>query len=175
MSDALVSGGTPEALAELRTRLTGWRPDLTGTLLFLVHGNRVLLIRKLRGHGAGRINGPGGKLDPGETPLECACRETREETGVEPQDARLAAVMRFVDAEAEDWLGYVFVARDFLGEPYATAEAVPAWYPVDTIPFDDMWEDDRIWLPRILAGERLRGDFLFRKGRLLAWTLAPLD
>jgi hypothetical protein len=38
-----------------------------------------------------------------------------------------------------------------------------------------MWPDDRLWLPRVLAGERLRGDFLFRSGELLAWRIRPLD
>ena len=37
-----------------------------------------------------------------------------------------------------------------------------------------MWEDDRIWLPRILAGEILAGDFLFRGGVLLADRLRCL-
>jgi len=165
----------PGALAELEARLTDWRPDLTGTLLFICAGGQVLLIRKRRGHGAGKINGPGGKLDPGETPLACAVRETREEVGVEAHDVRLAAVMRFVERAGEDWLGYVFVAAGYQGIPKTTAEAVPQWFGVAALPFAEMWEDDRIWLPRVLAGERLRGDFLFEHGRLLAWRLRPLD
>jgi 8-oxo-dGTP diphosphatase len=162
-------------LLELRTRLVDWRPDLTGTLMFIVEEGRVLLIRKLRGHGAGKINGPGGKLDWHETPRACAERETEEEVGVRPLDSRLGAVLRFLDQDGSDWLGYVFVARARAGEPRNTAEAEPAWYPLDAIPFGEMWEDDRIWLPGVLAGERLAGDFLFRGGRLLAWQIRPLE
>ena len=167
-------GGGP-ALAELQARLRDWQPDLTGTLLFVVAGGRVLLIHKRRGHGAGRINGPGGKIDAGETPLAGAIRETREETGVTPLAPRLAAVMRFVELEGDDWLGYVFVAHACAGEPRTTPEAVPEWFALDALPFDRMWPDDRLWLPRVLAGEALRGDFLFRRGELLAWRLAPLE
>jgi len=166
------SGGP--ALTELRSRLHGWQPDLTGTLLFVVAGWEVLLIHKLRGHGAGRINGPGGKLDAGETPLQCAVRETFEETGVTARHARLAAVMRFVELEGDDWLGYVFVAHDHAGAPRSTPEAIPEWFAVDALPLARMWPDDRLWLPRVLAGERLHGDFLFRRGELLAWQLRPL-
>jgi 8-oxo-dGTP diphosphatase len=166
--------GGGAALDELRARLKDWSPDLTGTLLFLVAQRRVLLIHKRRGHGAGRINGPGGKLDAGETPLACAIRETREETGVAVQDVRLAAVMRFVEREGDDWLGYVFVARRYTGTPGATDEAVPEWFPLEHLPLDRMWPDDRLWLPRILAGETLRGDFLFQHGELLAWQIGPL-
>ena len=52
-----------------------WQPDIEATLVFIHQGSRVLLIEKLRGIGMGKINGPGGKIDPGETPLECAVRE----------------------------------------------------------------------------------------------------
>ena len=42
----------------LADRLRDWRPDHIGTLVFLLADGRVLLMRKKRGHGAGRINGP---------------------------------------------------------------------------------------------------------------------
>ena len=43
------------------------------------HGDRVLLIRHAR---LGTWLPPGGELEPGETPLEAAARELREETGL---------------------------------------------------------------------------------------------
>ena len=163
--------GDPLDLAELDRRLRDWTPDLTGTLLFLTCDGQVLLIRKRRGHGAGKINGPGGKLEPGEAPAEGAVRETEEETGVHPDDARLAAVLAFLDLDGPDWLGYVFVASRYTGEPRITAEAIPAWYPLHALPLEEMWEDDRMWLPRVLAGQRLSGALLFERGRLLAGRL----
>lgn len=27
----------------------------------------------------------------------------------------------------------------------------PEWYNLDEIPYDKMWKDDPIWLPRIIA------------------------
>lgn len=166
--------GDAESLADLDYRLAGWRPDQVGTLMFLENEGRVLLIRKRRGHGAGRINGPGGKPEPGETPLQCVLRETEEEVGVRPSGTRLCGIFRFVDQEHDDWLGFVFAASGYTGTPRSTAEAIPAWYPVDDLPFDEMWEDDRYWLPAVLAGERVEGEFLFRSGRLLAHRLRRL-
>ena len=58
-----------------------WEPDEHATLCFVIRGGEILLIRKKRGLGAGKINGPGGRLEPGETALDCAVRETREELG----------------------------------------------------------------------------------------------
>ncbi len=156
-------------------RLDGWRPDHRGTLLFVLDDDRVLLIRKKRGHGAGKINGPGGKIDPGETPHEAALREIREETGVLVHHASLQAEFRFLDLIDPQWYGYVFVAREWQGTPVETPEAMPFWCPVGELPFEAMWEDDRLWLPRVLAGERLRGDFLFDRGRLLTHRLSSLE
>jgi len=158
----------------LTERLEGWRPDVRGTLLFLRDDDRVLLIRKKRGHGAGKINGPGGKIDPGETPLAAALRETQEETGIRVTDAALVAEFRFLDLVAQQWYGYVFLAHEWQGTPQETAEADPFWCPIAELPFDAMWDDDRYWLPRLLAGERLRGEFLFDDGRLLAHRLSSL-
>ena len=157
--------------AELEWRLDGWKPDYTGTLLFLCAGNRLLLIRKKRGHGAGKINAPGGKVDVGETPEESAVRETLEEVGVRAMDPVHMAVLRFVDRVDAQWLGHVFVAETYRGTPRETDEAAPFWVPPDAIPYGEMWEDDRIWLPEILAGRPVRGDFLFESGRLLSHVL----
>ena len=52
-----------------------WIPRERANLCFIVKGGRVLLIRKKRGLGAGKVNGPGGKIEPGETSMESAIRE----------------------------------------------------------------------------------------------------
>ena len=88
--------------------------------------------------------------------------------------AELVAEFAFLDLVALQWYGYVFLARDHAGTPVETVEADPFWCPVTELPFDDMWDDDRYWLPRLLAGERLGGEFLFDDGRLLAHRLHPL-
>src|SRR4051812_25803070 len=79
-----------------------WQPTVRATLLFIVDKGRVLLIRKKRGFGKGKINGPGGKLDPGETELACAVRETEEELGVRAVGAikRGELWFQFVDGMA---------------------------------------------------------------------------
>ncbi|MEZ5332641.1 MAG: hypothetical protein R2991_11445 [Thermoanaerobaculia bacterium] len=60
------------------------------------------------------------------------------------------------------------------GRPVATAEAIPHWTPVADIPYDEMWEDDRIWLPHLLDGVPFSGRFVFDDDRLLDWTLDPV-
>lgn len=130
------------------------------TLMYLCQLDRVLLMHKRRGHGAGLINAPGGKLEAGETPLACALRETREEVGLEVEDARLLGELRFLDVSGDRTLGWAFRAGRASGEALVTAEAAPMWFPVDAIPYSRMWPGDRFWLPWLLSGSPFRASLL---------------
>lgn len=149
-----------------------WIPTETATLLFVVRGDEILLIRKKRGLGAGKINGPGGRLDPGETPLEAAKREIHEELRVEVTDAREVGQLSFEFTDGYKLHCHVFRADDCVGEPTETDEAVPLWTRVDALPFDEMWADDRLWLPLLLAERRFRGRFLFDGERMVTCELS---
>ena len=59
-----------------------WKPVDEATLIFVIKRDQILLIRKKRGLGAGKINGPGGRLEKGETPDNCVTRELYEELGI---------------------------------------------------------------------------------------------
>lgn len=146
----------------------GWRPAIHATLMFILDGQDVLLIRKLRGIGAGKINAPGGKIDLGETPLESAIRETQEEVKVTPGNPRKMGELSFAMSDQPDLFVHVFEAREHEGSPQETPEAIPLWTHRYNIPYDLMWEDDRHWLPRMMEGERFRGRFLF-EGERIHW------
>ncbi len=139
-----------------------WQPERFATLIYLIRDDEILLIEKLRGHGAGKVNAPGGHIEVGETPEECAIREAFEEVGITVLSADLRATLKFHDTEnGFNMLGYALVSTTFSGQPKRTPEAVPFWSKIDEIPFDRMWEDDQHWVPRILAGERLDCEFIF--------------
>jgi 8-oxo-dGTP diphosphatase len=154
-----------------------WRPRVWATLLFIVHGGRVLLIDKKKGLGAGKINAPGGRVEAGETPEEAAVRETREEVGVTPRDVRFCGELLFQAVDGYSERIFVFMAGDCDGEARETDEAAPRWTPVDAIPYDDMWEGDRFWIPLALEGTPFEGRFLFDGDRMLghAVTVLPRD
>ncbi|NKX51153.1 NUDIX domain-containing protein [Arthrobacter deserti] len=136
----------------------------TGTiavaLCFLLRGEgaglSVLLGRKKAGFGAGKVVGVGGKLEPGESSMEAACREVLEETGVVVRTEQLAAAGRilfdFPANPAWNMDAELFVARQWEGEPGESEEIAPAWYRVDALPLADMWHDAGNWLPQALTG-----------------------
>ena len=121
----------------------------------------ILLIRKKRGLGAGKINGPGGKIGPGESALDAALRETFEELDIMPLGAEACGELRFQFRDGFSLQCTVFLAHDFLGVPRETDEAVPLWMPLDEIPYGEMWADDRYWLPLLLSGASFDGYFEF--------------
>lgn len=49
-----------------------------------VDGEVLLVLKNKPAWQAGKLNLIGGKLDPGETPIQAAVRELREETGLSP-------------------------------------------------------------------------------------------
>lgn len=132
--------------------------------LCIVHQHpRILLGLKKRGFGAGRWNGFGGKVEPGETIEAAARREVKEEAGIEVRDVSKVGHIEFTfEGDPVILDVHIFRATDFFGEPQESEEMKPAWFSLDNIPFENMWPDDRHWLPLFLAGKKFRGTFLFR-------------
>lgn len=115
--------------------------------------------------------GVGGKLEPekgDKTIVEAALRETEEEIGVKIKELEKVAVLSFyfpyiADKEWDQDV-HVFLAKTWAGEPVESEEMLPKWFKTTEIPFDEMWDDDKFWLPKILEGKKLKADFIFKKG-----------
>jgi 8-oxo-dGTP diphosphatase len=166
-----MSGVEQEGSTEL-LEWSQWQPQIVATLCFLQRGDEVLLIEKLTGFGAGKVNGPGGKLDPGETPAAGAVRELEEEIHVRPRQPQSRGELRFQFADGLSMLVHVFVATEWDGEPSPSREAKPFWTQIGSIPFERMWEDDRYWLPHALAGSVVDARFTFDGDRMTGRQVA---
>ena len=142
---------------------------------------QILLGVKQRGFGRGKVVGFGGKLEAGETVTEGAARELHEETGlrVTPDQLDEVAVLTFHFPARPDWDHHihVFLVHAWSGEPAGSEEITAEWHDLDAIPYDKMWDDARLWLPRILAGERLQGTFIYADDNATVqeyeFTIAP--
>lgn len=137
------------------------------SLVFLVRDDEVLLAMKKRGFGAGKWNGVGGKVEPGETKEQAMIRECQEEITVTPTKFKKVAFHDFIlgsdtDAPWHQWAD-VYIATEWDGEPTETEEMAPQWYKRDAIPYKKMWDDDIHWLPLTLEGKLLETTFTFDK------------
>lgn len=152
-----------------------WEPVEEATLVFVIQNDKILLIEKKRGLGAGKVNGPGGRLEAGETPAQCAVRECQEELHITPQDVQAAGELNFQFVDGHSIRGFVFTASAFEGVPTETEEAAPFWESLDKLPFERMWADDREWFPWMLRGEAFIGRFVFDEDRMLGQEISPVS
>ncbi|HEY1074194.1 MAG TPA: 8-oxo-dGTP diphosphatase [Patescibacteria group bacterium] len=135
---------------------------------------KILLAMKKRGFGAGRWNGYGGKVKGEESIEGSAVREIQEEANValQEEDLKKVAHHSFYSPAFGTVEVHTYIAEEWEGEAVETEEMRPEWYSFKEIPYKDMWQDDKYWLPEVLKGRHLRGEFWFDKDdNLLKYTL----
>ena len=90
----------------------------------------------------------------------------QEETGVTVAVDELEKVgeLAFVFPSRPLWSQevHVFLAYSWHGHAVEGREMRPAWFPVSSLPYEQMWDDGATWLPRVLAGDRIQATFVFR-------------
>ena len=138
------------------------------TLILLKKGNYIALAKKLRGFGADLYNGYGGKLEEGESIEEAAIRELQEECDVHAEIKNLQKVgvinFYFIQKPEHDQQVHWFILKDFDGEPKGTEEmSEPNWYTKESLPVEEMWDADRVLVPKILSGDTIEGDVFFNE------------
>ena len=148
-----------------------WRATDPATLVFVFRDDEVLLIDKKTGLGKGKVNGPGGKVTAGETPEEGAARECKEELDIEVSRLQYCGQHRFQFVDGYSIHVWVYRTRHFQGVPSESREARPMWVHQDDIPYDRMWEDDRLWLPLLIEGRRFETRWIFDGDKMLDYDI----
>jgi 8-oxo-dGTP diphosphatase len=89
-----------------------------GIAVIIRKGDQVLLMKRQNSHGDGTWSVPGGHLEYGETPQECAIREAEEEVGVLITDLTLCTFTN--DVFEEEGKHYVTI---WMEGKYVSGEA----------------------------------------------------
>jgi 8-oxo-dGTP diphosphatase len=141
--------------------------SVDATLCWITKDGKALLKLANSGISKGKWNAVGGKVEDGESPLECVKREALEESGLDIRDPKYRGRLSFffiderTKEKVNDWTVHVFSADDFSGQLKESDEGSLKWFPSDRIPYDDMWADDMHWLPLLLDGKNFEGSFVF--------------
>lgn len=136
--------------------------EQVATLCYVIEDGEVLLIYKKRGVGEGLYNGPGGKIEEHDDgPREAAVREVREEVCIDVENLEKVGELQFFFGNTPFMHVHAFKTSEYRGEPEETDEARPEWFPVDAMPYDQMWEDDRYWMPKMFDGKKIEARFEF--------------
>lgn len=86
-----------------------------GCEIFLMEKKSLLLGKRKNCYGEGTWALPGGHLEYGESLLQCAQRELKEELGIEGLEFKLATMVENID-ERGHYLHVSFLLKKFLGE-----------------------------------------------------------
>lgn len=135
------------------------------TLAIIIRDNKVLLGLK-QGNpeiGEGLLNGPGGKLEEGETILECLAREVEEEVGIkiDTTKAEKVATITFYTGDMPKFEVHTYRADSFSGEPQTTESMIPGWYGINELPVHRMHDSDHMWFPRLIRGEKFNANVYY--------------
>lgn len=140
------------------------------TLVYVRHQGKTLMlhrIKKANDMHAGKWNGLGGKLQPGETPERCAIREVQEESGLTLVNPLLRGIITFPGFNADqDWYCFLFVGREFIGELIDSPEGVLAWIDDNVLLDLPLWPGDRIFIPWLDRDAFFSGRFTYVAGEL---------
>jgi 8-oxo-dGTP diphosphatase len=109
-----------------------------GVAIIITKNDRVLLMKRKGIHGKGTWSTPGGHLDFGETPEQCAAREAKEEVGMDVVDIRFRAVTNDIfDTTGKHYITIWMEGNSISNEPVSAAEdevAEIGWFAWDSLP-----------------------------------------
>ena len=110
-------------------------------------------IKKERDVNKDKWIGVGGKFLPGETPEQCAIRETQEETGLTLIAPQYRGIVDFKSIGWPEERMHLFWADRFTGTLKECEEGTLEWVPKQKVKELPQWEGDRIFLRLLEEGE----------------------
>jgi len=135
-------------------------------LIFDEENSLILLGMKKRGFGVGKYNGFGGHVDPGESFEQACSRELLEECGLSyslTKENKVGEFDFYFPHKPEfDQTVHVYLIKNIHGDPIESEEMAFRWFPVGEIPYSQMWDDDKYWVPHVIHGKKLRATFVFK-------------
>ncbi|MDX9855470.1 MAG: 8-oxo-dGTP diphosphatase [Parcubacteria group bacterium] len=142
---------------------------IVSNLILIYDDKKILLGMKKRGFDEGKWNGFGGKPRENETIKKAAVRELKEEAFIDLKNLEILKERGIINFhfEGNDEIQEVHFlsvsSDDIIGEPQETEEMLPKWFAHSEIPFGKMWVDDPHWMPHLLKGKNLSGEFYFNE------------
>ena len=129
---------------------------INSTLIYLENeaGEYLMLHRVKKENDINRDKwiGVGGGFEYGESPEECAVRETWEETGLTLTDFRYRGLVTFVSDQAPTEYMHLFTAARWTGTPTPCEEGELAWIKKAELRSLPMWEGDKLFLRLLEEG-----------------------
>ena len=132
-------------------------PHFISTACYLKKDDKVLMIKFSKKWGQVYAP-PGGKLESGESPLECIIREFYEETGLKLINPKLQGISRWKDSV--EGIIFIYKASDYEGDIKESDEGKLEWIPCDSLLSIKQFEQNEKFTPYLFKDELFEGKFL---------------
>lgn len=144
---------------------------LQTTLCYLEQNGQYLMlhrIKKKKDVNQDKWVGVGGKFEPGETPLACALREVREETGLSMHTPLYRGIVDFYCPPWPSERMHLYTCTDFGGKLLPDcSEGVLTWVDKDKVCELPIWPGDKIFFDLLRRGAPFFHLELFYEGDCL--------
>lgn len=142
------------------------------TLCYVMKDDKTLMLyrnKKENDYHEGKWNGLGGKLEPGETPEECALREVFEESGLKVSDSIMKGIITFPLFDGkDDWYVWCFTFKNFEGELIDSPEGHLEWIDNDKLNELNLWEGDKEFMPWLFQDKYFSAKFIYENGNYIS-------
>lgn len=126
------------------------------TLCYLEQDGAYLMLyrnKKPNDINAGKWIGIGGKLEAGETPESCVCRDVLEETGLTLTAFSYRGIVDFdSDCDGTERM-HLFTATAWEGTLHACDEGDLRWIKITDLHRYPLWEGDAVFLSALQEGK----------------------
>ena len=153
---------------------------IPSTLIYIVKDGKTLMMHRVKKKGdihQDKYNGLGGKIEKGESPLECAKREVKEESNLDITNIKPIGQMMFpnFDGLGNDWLVFLYRVDEFKGELTSNCnEGNLRWIKNEEVLKLNLWEGDKIFLPYVYSGTSIDAYFEYKDKKLVNYRVNEL-
>lgn len=117
------------------------------TVCLIVNGNKILLLNRQHDFYKGYI-APGGRIEFPESPIECAIREVKEETGLTVKDLKFKGLAEYMNPNNERYMIFNYITYEFEGDLIEESrEGKPKWILIEDINNIEMQENFKRRIP----------------------------
>ena len=124
---------------------------ILSTLVYCLRDGETLLLRRNKEPNLGLWVAPGGKIEAGESPYECAQRELLEETGLQAHSLRFRGLITEVSPQPDwQWMLFIFTTTEFSGDLETDErEGIFQWWPLPSVARLPIPQADAVFYPRV--------------------------
>ncbi len=133
-------------------KLNGKAKPILSTLVYCLENDRVLLMRRNKEPNLGLWVAPGGKVEGGESPYDCAVRELQEETGLKALNLRFRGLVTEVSPQPDwQWMLFLYVTTDFSGDLVGDQrEGEFRWWSLKETESLSLPQSDQVFFPKVI-------------------------